>query len=143
MLFLSVIIAANALFSAEPDYNRTNIVNAQSKVHSGSLNESSEIKEAFYKIAKRKYDTKNYNCKHKSEAFAEFLTKKRAQNVQIATIVHESGKYSHMVVVWEGNVYDPTSTPPFYSMPAEKYFSMIKKYGFNGLRVTTPYTKRN
>ena len=143
MLFLSVIFAVNVIFTVEPDYNRLNVVKAQSKIRTEVFNESLEIKEEFEKIAKRKYDVKNYNCKHKSEAFAEFLTQKGAENVKICKIDHKSGKYSHMVVIWNDNVYDATSNPSFYSIPSNKYFDMIKRYGFNGLRVTTSYLKNN
>lgn len=104
-----------------------------------------KLKKHFIKLLKKKYDVKNYNCKHESGAFAEVLIKNGAENVKLSPINHESCKsckYSH-VVVGDNNVYDPTSNPPFYAMTSEKYVSMIEKCGFNGMRVNRPYTKEN
>jgi acetate kinase len=59
------------------------------------------------------------------------------------TIEHESGKYSHMVVCWDGKVYDATVKPPVYGISENKYFDEIKKYGFNGLRFKVPFVANN
>ncbi len=77
---------------------------------------------------------KNYNCKHKSEAFASELKKNGAENVKLSTIDHNSGDYSHRVVVGEGNVYDTTFTPAVYSMPEDEYFDKISKHIFTDLK---------
>jgi hypothetical protein len=76
MVLISIFLAVNIILPVGEDVNRVTIVNARSKVKTEVFNESLEIKEAFYKIAKRKYDEKKCNCKHKSEAFAEVLTHK-------------------------------------------------------------------
>ena len=59
------------------------------------------------------------------------------------TIEHESGKYSHVAVLWNGEVYDATVTPPVYGISEDKYFDEIKKYGFNGLRFKVPFVANN
>lgn len=122
-------------FSSNTPMKSTKLVKTSAKM----ISKDSEITESFREIADLQYDQKKCNCKHKSEAFAGVLTKKGAKNVYLVTIGHKSGKYSHMVVSWEGKIYDATTVPCVYGMPEDKYFKKIEKYGFNGLRVKSPY----
>jgi uncharacterized protein YxeA len=136
---LTIILTVNTSLSI--DFNLDKLDSADKPVQLNTkLHENQEIKESFNKIADRPYDVQKYNCKHKSESFANALVKKSASNVYLVTIEHLSGEYSHMVVLWDNKVYDATIKPPVYGMEGNYYFNKVKKYGFNGLRITTPYT---
>jgi len=139
-LFVTIVFTVNTVLSLEYDSNTSNPPNSELKVQTEVIDENPVIKESFYKIAALEYNEKRCNCKHKSEAFARVLSENKVENTQIVSIEHESGKYSHMMVLWDGRIYDATIVPPVYGMAAGEYFNKIKKYGFNGLRFTAPYT---
>ena len=113
------------------------------------------IKEYFHKVVKVPYKA-DYNssipkkpvqfwkdnygdCDDKSAAFADYLNRIGAEDVKIVIIVHNSREYSHCVVMWKNHIFDPSLVPPIYNMEKTKYFSSLKKNGFN-LQVTYPYT---
>ena len=124
------------------DFSSNETINSskQMKENAQPTPENPEIKKSFQKIAALKYNVKKCNCKHKSNAFADLLAKKCAENIYLIVIEHESGEYSHMVVSWEGKVYDATITPPVYGMDEGKYLNKLRKYGFTGLQVKTSYS---
>ncbi|MGB9978130.1 hypothetical protein [Methanobacterium sp.] len=139
ILIITMSLTMNTLLSA--DFSPDNSINFTRHVKSNAqpTPEDQEINKSFHKIAALKYDVKKCNCKHKSNEFVDVLAKKGAKNIYLITIEHESGEYSHMVVSWEDKIYDATATPPVYGMDENKYLTKIMEYGFNGLRVKTPY----
>ena len=140
VLILIVSFTAGTVLSA--DYSSNNTINSSKQVKENTqpTSEDHEIKKSFQKIAALGYNVKKCNCEHKSKAFANKLVEKGAKNVYLITIEHESGEYSHMVVSWEGKIYDATITPAVYGIDENKYLNGIRKYGFTGLRVKAPYS---
>ena len=137
-LLLIAIVSFTVGSVVSTDFGSNETINTYQS--SAQLNsDDQEINKSFHKIAALKYNVKKCNCKHKSEAFADVLAKKNAKNIYLITIEHESRQYSHMVVSWEGKVYDATITPSVYGMDEKEYMDKISKSGFNGLRVKTPY----
>ena len=116
--------------------------------------DNQDVKEYFQKVAEVPYkadytSTKpkkpvefwkdNYgDCDDKSIAFADYLYVKGAQDVKIVIINHESNKYAHACVMWNGRIFDATSQPPLYNIDSDRYFNFLEKQGFK-LRVTYPY----
>lgn len=141
ILILTVSFTTGSVLSTDFGSNKTINLPKQIKENAQPTSKDQEINKSFHKIAALKYDVKKCNCKHKSNEFADVLAKKSAKNIYLIIIEHESGEYSHMVVSWEGKVYDATMTPPVYGMDEDKYLNGLKKYGFNGLRVKTPYSR--
>lgn len=139
ILFIVIFLTTDAVLSIQYDFNRTNVLNTGLKTGTKVINDDLIINDSFYEIADEEYNEKSYNCKNKSEDFAGVLYQKDMKNIQLVTVSHESGKYSHMVVLWDGNIYDPTMTPPAFAMPEEKYFDLIEKYGFGGIIYKMPY----
>lgn len=140
IVFITIIFTVNTAVSTNLDSNKS--ISTNNQVKTSAVPENSEINESFHKISDIEYNEKKYNCKHKSEAFAAVLIKNDANNVYLVTIGHQSGQYSHMVVSWNDKIYDATARPSVYGMPEKEYFNMIKKCGFNGLRVKEPYTSK-
>ena len=53
-----------------------------------------------------------------------------AKDVQLVTIIHDSDKYAHCVVMWHNRIFDATADPPVYNMDRNKYYNFIKESGF-------------
>jgi hypothetical protein len=140
ILILTIIFTINTLLSVDFSSNNSFNTSKEVKVNAQVTSEDQEINKSFHKIASLKYNVKKCNCEHKSHAFADVLVKKGAKNIYLITIEHEPREYSHMVVSWEGKVYDATITPPVYRMDEKEYLDKIRKYGFTGLRVKAPYS---
>ena len=140
ILILTVSFTTGAVLSTDFSSNGTINSSKQIKRNTQPTPEDREINKSFQKIAALRYDVKKCNCKHKSNAFANELAKKGAKNIYLIVIEHESGEYSHMVVSWEGKIYDATTAPSVYGMDEVKYMNELRKYGFTGLRVKTPYS---
>jgi len=138
---ITIILTVNTSLSVDFNSDKLNSTDNSVKL-STKISENHEIKESFNKIADLRYNVQKCNCKHKSEAFANALVKKGASNVYLVTIEHQSGEYSHMVILWDDKIYDATIKPSVYGMPENEYFNKIKKYGFNGLRVKIPYMSK-
>ncbi|AXV38536.1 MAG: hypothetical protein KO217_00325 [Methanobacteriaceae archaeon] len=139
IFFILIFFTADTVLSYEYDSNKTNLVNSGLKTGTEVIYDDLLINNSFYEIADLEYNEKTYNCKNKSEDFASVLYQERVGNIQLVTIQHETGQYSHMVVLWDGKIYDPTMTPPTFGMPEKKYLDMIKKYGFRGIMYKMPY----
>ncbi|MEL7669503.1 hypothetical protein [Methanobacterium sp.] len=140
ILIITISFTTNTLLSMDFSSNNSFNTSKEVKVNAQVTSKDQEINKSFHKIASLKYDVKKCNCKHKSNAFADVLTKKGAKNVYLITIEHGPREYSHMVVSWEGRVYDTTITPPVYGIDEKEYLNKIKKYGFTGLQVKAPYS---
>lgn len=114
-----------------------------------------KVKKYFQKVAEVPYKA-NYNsdvpktpaqfwkdncgdCDDKSVAFADYLYKLGAKDVQLVTIIHDSDKYAHCVVMWQNHIFDATAEPPVYNMDRNKYYNFIKKLGFK-LWISHPYS---
>ena len=86
------------------------------------------------------YNEKSMNCKHKSELFAEYLVSIRGNDVSLVIIQHDSGKYFHEFVEWNGKFYDACNSYEMsYQMSKEDYLNKLHKIGFNGMVVQSPY----
>ena len=144
ILIVSVAISltVNTALSIDIDPNESISTDNQVKISAETISENHEIKESFYKTADLEYDEKKCNCKHKSEAFADVLVKNGAHNVYLIIIEHESHECSHMVVSWNGKIYDATMKPPVYGISEYKYFNMVKRHGLTGLRYKSPYKSK-
>ena len=140
VLILTISFTAGTVLSTDFGSNETINSSNQIKENPQPTPEDHEIKKSFQKIATLKYNVKTCNCKHKSNAFADVLNKKGAKSVYLITIEHVSGAYSHMVVSWEGKIYDTTITPAVYGMDENKYLDQLRNYGFTGLQVKAPYS---
>ena len=79
------------------------------------------------------------DCKHKSELFADYLLEMGELDVHYVTIQHDSGKYSHEFVEWNGRFYDTCNTQEMsYQVSKEDYLKKLYKIGFNGVVVRSP-----
>jgi len=96
-----------------------------------------KIKARFDEIANTPYDVVNYNCLNKSEDFADFLLMNNATDVNI--VILEGDQYSHVCILWNGLIYDPTNTPPLYGVDPKKYYKALDNLGFHSI-VTSPYS---
>ena len=114
-----------------------------------------QIKKYFQKVAEVPYKA-DYNsnvpktpvqfwrdncgdCDDKSTAFADYLYKLGADDVQLVTIIHDSNRYAHCVVMWQNRIFDATAEPPVYNMNRNKYYNYIKNLGFK-LWIAHPYS---
>ena len=82
------------------------------------------------------------DCDDKSVAFADYLYKLGADDVQLVTIIHDSNKYAHCVVMWQNRIFDATAEPPVYNMNRNKYYNYIKNLGFK-LWISHQYNPSN
>ena len=82
------------------------------------------------------------DCDDKSVAFADYLYKLGAEDVQLVTIIHDSNRYAHCVVMWQNRIFDATAEPPVYNMNRNKYYNYIKNLGFK-LWIAHPYSPSN
>lgn len=71
------------------------------------------------------------DCDDKSVAFADYMYKIGAEDVKLVTIVHNSMKYAHCVVMWKNCIFDTAAEPPIYNMDKTKYYNLVQKKGFN------------
>lgn len=97
-----------------------------------------KIKAKFDEIANIPYDEVNYNCLNKSEDFADFLLLKNTSDVNI--VILEGSQYSHVCVLWDGLIYDPTNTPPLYGVDQNKYYKALNNLGYTTI-LTSPYSQ--
>lgn len=115
----------------------------QSHISSGQINNTTppnlttqlspddpQVKAEFDRIAAVPYDEENYNCLNKSIDFRNYLVERGATHTHIILIEHESKKYMHSFVLWDGLAYDPTKTPPTYGEDYNKYVEELEKLGF-------------
>ena len=125
-------LSLNYSLTASSDQNMTNMVVGP---------DISSVDKKFLEIRNIPYNEKSMNCKHKSELFAAYLKKNGAQDVSIVTIVHNSGKYSHEFVDWNGHFYDMCNYQVLsYKLSKKEYLIKLDKIGFNGVTVESPYT---
>ena len=115
----------------------------------GNLNNTENIKSnidekvvqsKFQEIKDISYNQKSMNCKHKSEMFADYLIQIGAKNVYVVVIEHNSGKYSHEVVEWNGHIYDACNKNELsYKISKEEYLKKLNGIGFSGITVYYPH----
>ena len=61
-------------------------------------------------------------------------------NVSLVIIQHDSGKYCHEFVEWNGKFYDACNSYEMsYQISKEAYLNKLHKIGFNGMVVQSPY----
>jgi len=101
-----------------------------------------DVQSKFHEIKKIPYNERSMNCKNKSELFADYLLELGETNINIVTIQHCSGKYSHEFVEWNGHFYDACSIEISYKQSKEDYLKKLYKIGFNGLTVSSPYVHK-
>lgn len=106
---------------------------------SNSIINQSKVINRFNEIKNISYDETVMNCKNKSELFADYLKSNGATDVYIVTVEYSSGEYCHEFVEWNGHYYDTCSLDTSYEMSKEEYLKKIKKIGFNGIIITSPY----
>ncbi|MGB7968162.1 MAG: hypothetical protein WCF28_01170 [Methanobacterium sp.] len=98
------------------------------------------VNKKFNEIRDIPYNEKSMNCKHKSELFATYLNENGAKNVSIVTIVHNSGKYSHEFVEWNGHFYDLCNNQVLsYKQSKDTYLIKLERMGFTGITIESPY----
>ena len=84
------------------------------------------------------------NCKNKSEMFADYLIQIGAKNVYVMVIEHNSGKYSHEVVEWNGHIYDACNKNELsYKTSKEEYLKKLNGIGFSGITVYYPHVHQD
>lgn len=93
------------------------------------------VKARFDEIANKPYDVLNYNCLNKSEDFGDYLLSRNATDVNIVIIAGD--QYSHVCILWEGLIYDPTNTPPLYGVDPNKYYIALQEFGFKNRFIST------
>lgn len=96
----------------------------------------------FQEIKNIPYNEQSMNCKNKSELFASYLQEAGATNIYLVTIPHESGKYSHEFVDWNGQFYDPCNNQEqSYQVSKETYLNELNTIGFTGMIIESPYVQ--
>jgi len=96
------------------------------------------VQSEFLRIQSIPYDIANYNCRNKSSDFGNFLLDHGASDISKIIIYHESNKYTHEFLLWNGKVFDPTNING-YNVDKEEYLAALQKIGFKGMRITSPY----
>ena len=72
--------------------------------------------------------------------FADYLIQIGAKNVYVVVIEHNSGKYSHEVVEWNGHIYDACNKNELsYQTSKEEYLKKLNRIGFSGVTVYYPH----
>lgn len=134
---LSQEIRSNISTSDSPNKSDKAVVNPNTNV-AGPDEQSVDSK--FQEIKNIPYNEQNMNCETKSKLFADYLIKNGGKGVNLVVIEHDSGKYSHEFVEWNGHYYDACNTKISYTMSKDDYLKQLQKIGFTGLIITTPYT---
>jgi hypothetical protein len=93
----------------------------------------------FMRIHDIPYNEANYNCKNKSEDFADYLISKGAINISTVQIYYKDNTYTHQFILWNGRIYDPTPTQIIYDIEPQRYYDGLYQLGFTGMRITSPY----
>jgi hypothetical protein len=105
--------------------NTTNITTVQAK----TINETG-LKTEFDRIAKLPYN--EYKCREKSDLLLQYIHQHDpTAPVHTVSIDHKRDNYSHVYVVYQGVVFDPTSEPALYRIPMDKYNEQLDMWGFN------------
>ena len=122
---LQNITAINVIFTQKPTSNQVSNLQPSDPM----------VKAKFDEIANKPYDVVNYNCLNKSEDFADYLLSRNATDVNIVIIAGDQS--SHVCVLWDGLIYDPTNTPPLYGVDPNKYYTALQKFGFKNRIIST------
>jgi hypothetical protein len=92
--------------------------------------DESELKTEFNRIASLPYS--QCKCREKSDLLCDFIHQHDPYSkVRTISITHESGKYSHVFVEYEGVIFDPTCSPALYRQSWDKYNKNLDIWGFN------------
>jgi len=118
--------------------NQNNTGNVKSNI------DEKTVQSRFKEIKDIPYNQKYMNCKNKSEMFADHLIQMGAKNVYVVVITHNSGKYSHEVVEWDGHIYDACNNNELsYRTSKDEYLKKLNGIGFNGVTVYYPHVHHN
>jgi hypothetical protein len=102
--------------------------------------DETSVNAKFQEIRNIPYNEQSMNCNNKSNLFASYLKKNGAKNISIMIIVHNSGKYSHEFVDWNGRIYDACNSNELsYQVSKESYLKQLQKIGFTGVCFESPY----
>ncbi len=138
LIFIMVIGILMIKFSLYGD-NSVDEVAIDYNQHLSTLS-SVEINTKFREIRNIPFNIVSMNCKNKSELFAAYLKENGAKDVNIVVIVHNSTRYSHEFVEWNEHFYDTCNNQILsYKMSKEAYLQYLKKIGFNGMIISSPY----
>jgi hypothetical protein len=97
----------------------------------------------FHEIENIPYNEQSMNCKHKSELFANYLQEMGEKDIYLVIIQHDSCRYSHEFVEWNGHFYDACNNGQSYELSKQEYMNKLHKIGFNGLTVQLPYLSQD
>ncbi len=114
-----------------------------SQTQNNSTNDSnakeSQIQEEFKKVQSIPYNEATMNCQVKSKIFADYLLKNGESGINLVIIEHDSGKYSHEFVEWNGHYYDPCNSELSYEKSEQTYIQELRNLGFDGPVFESPY----
>jgi hypothetical protein len=102
--------------------------------------EKSEFYPVFIEIKNIPY-TNDFNCKNKSEIFAEFVFSHGYRNIKLLQVWNSDYSKGHQVVLINGFVYDPTCG--YYQMEESDFLDISRKSGLNGAVITRDYIHNN
>lgn len=118
--------------------DKTSSITSSNNNVAGPSEQSVDAK--FQEIKNIPYNEEDMNCDTKSKLFADYLIKNGGKGVNLVVIEHDSGKYSHEFVEWNGHYYDACNTETSYTMSKDDYLKQLQKIGFTGVTITSPYT---
>lgn len=94
------------------------------------------LRAEFDRIAALPYD--QYQCRQKSDMLCDYIHQHDPQaSVYTVNVPHKSGAYSHVYVVYQGVVFDPTSNPALYRQSIDKYNENLQIWGFTSKDIVT------
>jgi hypothetical protein len=139
LLIVSTILFLE-IFSIVAVPNQMSAAAKDSSQRSRNINiKEADINLKFNEIKNIPYNERSMNCKHKSELFAEYLKSIGADEIYIVVVQHDSGKYSHEFVEWNGHYYDACCSDTSYKIPKEEYIKKLTRIGFTGIVLTSQY----
>ena len=98
------------------------------------------VQSKFNEIRNIPYNKQSMNCEVKSKLFAEYLYSHGGKQINLVVIEHDSGKYSHEFVEWNGHYYDTCNNNELsYTVSEQDYLQQLRQLGFTGLIITSPY----
>jgi len=89
-----------------------------------------ELEKEFTRIANLPYG--EYQCRQKSDLLKTYIHEHQNKyDIYTVSVVHNTNQYSHVYVLFNNRVYDPTSIPPLYNKSQERYQVQLEAWGFN------------
>lgn len=88
------------------------------------------LRDEFNRISNLPYS--EYKCRERSDLLYTYIRQNDPYStVYTVSIQHKNNQYSHVYVVYQNVAFDPTSVPPLYRIPLEKYNAQLDVWGFN------------